>query len=61
MFKAWILGQNSDGLGEGFEQQDIEIDDGILNVHFWNSSDEYYVENEDDFYNRMDNGMGGMM
>ena len=39
----------------------IEIDDGILNVHFWNSSDEYYVENEDDFYNRMDNGMGGMM
>ena len=61
MFKDWILGQNSDGLGEGFEQQDIEIDDGILNVHFWNSSDEYYVENEDDFYNRMDNGMGGMM
>ena len=61
VFKAWILGQNSDGLGEGFEQQDIEIDDGILNVHFWNSSDEYYVENEDDFYNRMDNGMGGMM
>ena len=61
MFKAWILGQNSDGLGEGFEQQDIEIDDGILNVHFWNSSDEYYVENKDDFYNRMDNGMGGMM
>ena len=61
VFKDWILGQNSDGLGEGFEQQDIEIDDGILNVHFWNSSDEYYVENEDDFYNRMDNGMGGMM
>ena len=61
VFKDWILGQNSDGLGEGFEQQDIKIDDGILNVHFWNSSDEYYVENEDDFYNRMDNGMGGMM
>ncbi len=30
-----IEGQYSDGWGEGFEQRDIEVDGGILNVHFW--------------------------
>lgn len=30
-----IAGQYSDGWGEGFEQRDIEVDGGILNVHFW--------------------------
>lgn len=37
--KEFITGQNSDGLGEGAEQQDIKIPDGIMNVHFWNSGD----------------------
>lgn len=61
IFKEWIVGQNADGLGEGFEQQDIETDEGILNVHFWDSTDDYYVESEDDFYeNRINNGMGGI-
>ena len=32
-----IAGQYSDGWGEGFEQRDIEVDGGILNVHFWQS------------------------
>ena len=60
-FKEWIVGQNADGLGEGFEQQDIETDEGILNVHFWDSTDDYYVESEDDFYeNHINNGMGGI-
>ena len=31
----YISGQASDGWGEGFEQRDIEVDGGILNVHFW--------------------------
>ena len=31
----YITGQYSDGWGEGFEQQDIQVEEGILNVHFW--------------------------
>lgn len=33
----YINGQYSDGWGEGFEQRDIAIDGGVLNVHFWSS------------------------
>ena len=31
----YISGQYSDGWGEGFEQRDIRVDDGMLAVHFW--------------------------
>ena len=31
----YITGQYSDGWGEGFEHQDIQVEEGILNVHFW--------------------------
>ena len=33
--KDYIRGQYSDGWGEGFEQRDIPVEDGNLNVHFW--------------------------
>lgn len=42
----WIIGQNADGLGEGFEQQNIEVDDDIMYISFWNSGDDYFVYNQ---------------
>lgn len=39
----WIEGQNSDGFGEGFEQSPIEVDDGVIYVHFWEPSRDYFV------------------
>ena len=32
---GYITGQYSDGWGEGFEQRDIAVDGGTLNVHFY--------------------------
>lgn len=36
--KDWISGQNSDGLGEGFEQRCFDTDDGDMYVSLWNST-----------------------
>ena len=59
--KDYITGQNSDGLGEGFEQQDISVDDGILNVHFWKWSDDYQIYSEEEFAEQIESqGMGVM-
>ena len=65
--KDWISGQNSDGLGEGFEQQEIYFDGtrygGFMYVSLWNSGDDYYIDNQDEFEDRlMSDGMtmGGM-
>ena len=41
--KDAIEGQNSDGLGEGFEQKEIYIDDGDLYVSYWHSGDNYFL------------------
>ena len=46
--KEWISGQNSDGLGEGFEQRPIETVDGDLHVHFWNSGNDYRIVTDDE-------------
>lgn len=46
--KGWISGQNSDGLGEGFEQQDFDIDEGRLSVSLWDFN-EYFIYTEEEF------------
>lgn len=51
-FKDWLCGQNSDGFGEGFEQQEIKVDDGYLTVSFWNPGDGYFIDNEAEFCER---------
>jgi len=51
--KDFITGQNSDGLGEGFEQQDIELDDDRrMNLHMWTSDSDYYIDTEEEFMQR---------
>lgn len=53
--KDYITGQNSDGLGEGFEQQDIAInDDSFMELHMWTSDNSaYFVDTEEEFLQRM--------
>lgn len=54
--QEWIeelIGQAADGFGEGLEQREIHTDNGDLYVSFWNSGDDYFMENETDFRQRM--------
>lgn len=54
--QEWIdelIGQAADGFGEGLEQREIHTQDGDLYVSFWNSGDDYFMENETDFRQRM--------
>ncbi|MHB8963327.1 MAG: hypothetical protein ACYC5K_09270 [Saccharofermentanales bacterium] len=41
--RSWILGQNSDGFGEGLEQRPIKTEIGSLYVSFWHSGEDYYL------------------
>lgn len=48
--KEYICGQNSDGLGEGFEQQGIRIGhDKEIYVSFWHHGDDYWIYDENEF------------
>ena len=48
--KDYICGQNSDGLGEGFEQREIRVAyDVEIYVHFWQWGDKYWIYDEDEF------------
>lgn len=54
--QEWIdelIGQAADGFGEGLEQREIKTEEGDLYVSFWNSGDDYFMENETDFKQRM--------
>lgn len=47
--KDFIEGQNSDGLGEGFEQREIRTYDGeLIYVSFWDKGD-YKIYTEEEF------------
>lgn len=59
--KAWISGQNSDGFGEGFEQQEIETGEGVGYLSFWNSGNNYFIKDETEFRQYLNNqSMGGL-
>lgn len=64
ILKEWISGQNSDGLGEGFEQKAVEIEEGDLYVSFWHSGDDYFVYSQEEMdayiHEQHEMRMGGM-
>ncbi len=59
--QEWIdelIGQAADGFGEGLEQRGINTSDGEIFVSFWHSGDDYFMENETDFGQRLSGGQG---
>ena len=51
--RDYITGQFSDGFGEGFEQREIKIEDGELNVHLWNADGEFFIDTQEQFARRI--------
>ncbi len=49
--KEYLIGQCSDGYGEGLEQRPICISDGELFVSYWNYDETYFMLNSDEFDN----------
>ena len=59
--RDWIVGQNSDGLGEGLEQREIPTEDGDLFVSMWNFGDDYFVYDEEEMATHFaGQNLGGM-
>ena len=63
---SWICGQNSDGLGEVWEQHPVKTSDGNLYISLWHSGADYYVLPENEFQTQVlgqsfeAQGMGAM-
>lgn len=60
--KDAIIGQNSDGFGEGFEQRGIKTEDGEIHVSLWNH-EEYFLKTSaemDEYLQKDDIKMGGI-
>lgn len=51
--KDYICGQNSDGLGEGFEQQPIRINNEEIYVSFWYCGNDYWIYDENEFNSKV--------
>jgi len=47
--RDYCTGQASDGFGEGFEQRPVETDDGSLYISFWDSDDDWFMLDDDEF------------
>ncbi len=54
-WKDFVCGQNSDGFGEGFEQRPVKTADENLYISFWNSGEDYFIYNQDEFDNYKNN------
>lgn len=64
ILKEWITGQNADGLGKGFEQRALEVEEGELYVSFWDCKNDYFVYSQEEMdeyiYQQHEIQMGGM-
>lgn len=64
VLKEWVTGQNADGLGEGFEQRALEVEEGELYVSFWDCKNDYFVYSQEEMdeyiHQQHEIQMGGM-
>ena len=58
--KEWISGQNSDGLGEGFEQRPIDTDQGEVYVHLWSFDRDWSIQTEQERFGPAQDQAAGM-
>lgn len=59
--RDFVLGQNSDGLGEGFEQHPVRTADGDLYISFWESGNDYFLLDDEEFERHLGSQqMGGI-
>ena len=56
--KEYMCGQNSDGLGEGFEQQEIRVGGNEeIYVSFWHYGDDYWIYDDGEFDEKIRKGV----
>ena len=60
LMDAW-RSQESDGWGEGFEQREINTEEGDIYVRFWNSSDDFFIKTEQELKQRRTQDFGMQM
>ena len=58
--KEFVTGQASDGVGEGLEQREIDIEEGELSVHLWNSDDWDIQTEQECFSSKLAEGLPEM-